>query len=279
VPTRAAHGESPDPFGPWLARWTLEPDGAPITTRAARLLPVRRGGEAAILKLPGPLDESDGHVLMRWWAGDGAARVLAEADGVLLLERALGPGSLAAMARAGEDDEACRILCAVAARLHAPRPQPVPALVPLRTWFRALGPAAATHGGLLARAHATAGALLADPREVLPLHGDLHHDNVLDFGARGWLAIDPNRLLGERGFDFANIFTNPDLADPTRPVAAALFARRLEVVTRAAGLERSRLLAWILAWAGLSAAWFLADGEDAATDQAIAALAAAELDR
>jgi streptomycin 6-kinase len=39
---------------------------------------------------------------------------------------------------------------------------------------------------------------------------------VLDFGACGWLAIDPKRLAGERGFDFANIFTNPDLADPAR---------------------------------------------------------------
>ena len=71
------------------------------------------------------------------------------------------------------------------------------------------------------------------------LHGDLHHDNVLDFGERGWLAIDPKRLLGERGFDFANIFTNPDLADPTRPVATepGRFGRRLEVIAEAAAKE------------------------------------------
>ena len=233
-----------------------------------------------MLKVSGPRDEeSDGHVLMRWWDGDGAARVLAEADGVLLLERALGTRSLGDMARGGEDDAATRILCAVAARLHAPRPRPVPALVPLRAWFRALAPAAAAHGGLLARAHATAEALLADPRDVVPLHGDLHHDNVLDFGPRGWLAIDPKGLIGERGFDFANIFTNPDLADPTRPVAARHFARRLDLVCEAARLDRARLLGWILAWTGLSAAWFLADGADAGIDLAIAARAAAALDR
>ena len=40
--------------------------------------------------------------------------------------------------------------------------------------------------------------LLAEPREVCALHGDLHHDNVLDFGPRGWLAIDPHALVGER---------------------------------------------------------------------------------
>jgi streptomycin 6-kinase len=200
---------APEPFAPWLRRWRLVPDGEPVVTRAAQLLPVRRNGLPAMLKVPGPLDESEGHVLMRWWDGDGAARVYAEAEGVLLLERALGTRSLADMARGDADDAACRILCAVAARLHAPRPRPLPALVPLRHWFRALAPAAATHGGLLARAQREAEALLAAPRDPVPLHGDLHHDNVLDFGPRGWLAIDPNRLLGERGFDFANIFTNP----------------------------------------------------------------------
>jgi streptomycin 6-kinase len=61
--------------------------------------------------------------------------------------------------------------------------------------------------------------LLAEPRAVGVLHGGLHHEDVLDFGARGWLAIDPKRLVGKRGFDFANLLINPELADPTRPVA------------------------------------------------------------
>jgi streptomycin 6-kinase len=89
-------------------------------------------------------------------------------------------------------------------------------------------------------------------------------------------------LLGERGFEFANIFTNPDLADPTRPVATepGCFARRLEVVTEAAKLERQRLLRWILAWTGLSAAWSLGDNDPLAMiGLRIAELAAAELDR
>lgn len=46
---------------------------------------------------------------------------------------------------------------------------------------------------------------------VAALHGNLHHDNALNFRARGWLALDPKQLVGERGVDFANIFTNPDL--------------------------------------------------------------------
>jgi len=268
-------------FDVYLTRWNLIPDGSPIVTRSGCLLPVRHRGEPAMLKLATEEEERFGGLLMEWWDGDGAARVLARDDDALLLERAEGLASLADMARNGRDDEACRVLCAVAARLHAPRPAPPPELVPLPYWFRELEAASATHGGILVRCAEAARALLAEPREVGVLHGDLHHGNVLDFGVRGWLAIDPKRLVGERGFDFANIFTNPDLADPTRPVATepGRFARRLEVVVEAARLERERLLRWILAWAGLSAAWFLSDGDSAAIDLQVAKLAAAELDR
>jgi streptomycin 6-kinase len=104
---------------------------------------------------------------------------------------------------------------------------------------------------------------------------------VLDFGARGWLAIDSKGLVGERGFDFANIFLNPDLAGPARPVATALkhFSRRLQIVAAAAGLEPARLLRWITAFAGLSAAWFLKEGKSPAISRRIAEMAVAERER
>jgi streptomycin 6-kinase len=194
-----------------------------------------------MLKLSHEEHERLSGALMEWWDGDGAARVLARNDTALLLERAMGSASLANMARIGQDDEACQILCAVAARLHAPRDKPLPELIPLVAWFRELDQAAAAHGGILVRCAQAARNLLAEPRECGVLHGDLHHDNELDFGARGWLAIDPKCLVGERGFDFANIFTNPDLANPTLPVATepGRFARRLEVSPRPPGWSGS----------------------------------------
>src|SRR6202008_835844 len=100
-----------------------------------------------------------------------------------------GGQCLADMARGGRDDGACRILCAVARRLHAPRDKPPPELIPLDDWFRDLWPACDKYAGLIGRAAATARELLAEPRDVVVLHGDLHHGNVLDFGERGWLAI------------------------------------------------------------------------------------------
>lgn len=263
-------------FKTYLARWNVVPDGAPIHTHSSDLLPVRRAGTPAMLKVAREAEERRGSILMAWWDGDGAARVLAHDDQALLLERAMGKRSLLAMAHDGQDDEASRILCEVAAKLHAPRSRPYPDLIPLSVWFAELAPAAAKHGGILRQASDVATELLAQPREVGVLHGDLHHSNVLDFEARGWLAIDPKRLLGERGFDFANIICNPDVKTTRDP---ARFLRQVHVVAEAARLEQPRFLRWILAYAGLSAAWILGDGDDAGLDLTCAELAAAEIAR
>lgn len=261
----------PDPH---LVRWNLVADGDWIETPSSLLLPVRRDGQPAMLKIAREEEERRGGRLMAWWNGDGAARVLEQDDAALLLERAVGPRSLAAMAAAGRDDEASRILCAVARRLHTPRQSPPPDLMPLSLWFDMLAPAANALGGLLTEANAVAQTLLAAQRDLVPLHGDLHHGNVLDGDERGWLAIDPKGLLGERTFEFVNILRNPDAATALAP---GRFGRQAEVLAEAAVLDRRRLVEWTLAFAGLSAAWCIVDGESAELDLAVAQLAAAAL--
>ena len=262
-------------FSTYLARWDLTPDGDPIVTHSSRLLPVRRRGVPAMLKLPMEAEEKRGSLLMPWWDGKGAARVLAHDRDALLLERAMGNRSLTAFTRTGRDDEATGILCAAIATLHKHEAKPPPNLVPLTPWFKDLWPAVEKHGGILILAAATARELLAHPQDFVVLHGDIHHDNILDFGAPGWLAIDPKGLIGERGFDYANLFCNPEtdiaITAPDR------FRRRLALVTEASGITRERLLQWILAWAGLSAAWWLSDGVQPEIDFRIAELAAGEL--
>lgn len=150
-------------FDEYLARWDLTPDGEQMTTHTSQLLPVRRNGVPALLKIALEDEERRGGALMAWWAGVGAARVLAHHNGALLLERAVGTASLVEMAHSGRDDEASRIICAVADQLHLPVPadqSTLPPLVPLTDWFAALAPAATRHGGLLRHAVETARDLL-----------------------------------------------------------------------------------------------------------------------
>lgn len=208
--------------------------------------------------------------LMAWWQGRGAAPVYDLHGNDLLLARATGPGNLTADARQGRDDDATRVLCETIARLHAiplPPPAKVP-LVPLETWFADLAPVARAHGGHFTGALEAATFLLGRPEPPVALHGDIHHANVLDFGPQGWLAIDPKGLLGERGFDYANLFCNPDIAleetatPPAPPIAASRerFEARLALVCTLSDLPMERLLLWLAAWGGLSAAWFVLDG-------------------
>lgn len=267
-------------FNSWLSRWGLTPDGQPLETHTSQLLPVvTKDGQKAILKLTDDDSERNGCELMVWWNGNGAAKVLAHAAGAILLERATGAGSLADMSWSGNDAQACRIICHAASRLHLPRNASTPALTPLLYWFRCLAPAAKKHVGILTHCAEVANVLLSSPQNEVVLHGDLHHGNILDFGTKGWLAIDPKGLVGERGFDYANIFTNPDLADPTKPVAIEpeRFAQRVNIVSEIARIERQRLLMWIIAWCGLSSAWFLQEGDCATIPLRIAELASAEL--
>lgn len=122
-------------------------------------------------------------------------------------------------------------------------------------------------GGLMAECATVAAELLNEQREPVVLHGDAHHGNILDFDRRGWLAIDPKRVTGERYYDYVGVLCNPDLETCTDPER---FARQLAVVIKVTGLERRRLLKWVMAHAALSAAWFLEDAERTRADRQLA---------
>jgi streptomycin 6-kinase len=62
-------------------------------------------------------------------------------------------------------------------------------------------------------------------------------------------------------------------------LAPGRFSRQAKALADAAGLDRTRLLQWTLAFTGLSAAWILGDGDQPDLDLAVAELAMAELNR
>lgn len=266
----------------WLNRWDLLPDGEKFSTHTSILLPVKTAthGIKAMLKVTDDADEQTGNSLMAWWEGHGAAQVLAYEQKAILLARATGNASLLAMSKNGQDSAACRVLCATTNTLHNNQNiNPLPKLTPLHRWFAAIKPATDEHGSILGYCAEISQELLSSPQDVVVLHGDVHHDNVLDFASSGWLAIDPKGLLGERGFDFANIFTNPDLGHPELYVARApsIFKQRLQIATEISGINRERLLKWIIAWCGLSATWSLEYNNPISVQIEIIELAIAEL--
>ncbi len=241
-------------LAPFVKRWSLVPDGPSFATPTSALLPVVSRGRKAVLKVATEREEELGARLMVWWDGRGSAPVFEHEGPAIVLERAQGTRSLALMAAAGgaQDDEATWVLCTVASTLHAVSGEPPDGLVALDHWFRELFAHAGTRGGFFARSASVARDLLGDQSEPVVLHGDVHHDNVLDFGDDGWRAIDPKHVTGDRAFDFANILCNPDASIALAP---GRLERQLAIICEQTGIERDRMTAWTVAWCGLSAAW------------------------
>jgi streptomycin 6-kinase len=258
-----------------MIRWSLTKSTPVAETPRSWIFRVEQNGRNhAALKILKPVvseEEGRGARLLQYFSGDGAATVFDMHGDTIFMEWLGGP-ALSEPARNGRDEEATAALATVIANLHRPRPDAPNDLMPLRQRFEALFAADVrswphTARDLYARSSGIALKLFDKPMPEIPLHGDLHHDNVLG-SDRGWLAIDPKGLIGDPHYETANAFRNPHgalklAADPRRIAAMAdIFAARL-------GLNRKRILGFAAAHSGLSACWDLAAGNPITTDLAV----------
>lgn len=241
----------------YAALWNLIPDGRSFFTHSSLLQPVLYKYKKAMLKIFMAEEERNGSKLMIWWNGVGAAKVFEYDNNAILMERIPDDSLLTTMATGRHDDEATRIICNVANLLHSCKNNSLPDLTSLEKWFTDLFLYADKFGEVFKRCADIAGDLLKNQDDIVALHGDLHHGNILYSADRGWLAIDPKGIIGERAFDYANILCNPN-------AEVALKKDRLlcqsGIISREAKIGFDKLLKWIAAWAGLSAIWSLNDG-------------------
>ncbi|MEX0955733.1 MAG: aminoglycoside phosphotransferase family protein [Rhizobiaceae bacterium] len=229
----------------------------------------RDDGSPAIVKQPSDAARPDARRaadFLRWRDGHGAIRLLAAHGDIHLLEYAGDRRLIDHRAQHGEA-AATDIAEEVVRQLHAPSPAAPPASqTPLRKHFASLFSIAESERvngkpGEFAAYAAFADRLLDDQHAVRPLHGDIHHENIL-LSPRGWLAIDPKGLIGDPAYDAANMFHNPPHApertDPARILAMA------ETLSHAVERDVEALLSWAVAYSGLSAFWWLEMGNEQA---------------
>ena len=257
-----------------MIRWSLTKSTPVAETPTSWIFRVEQNGRnfavLKILKPVGVADERRGAGLMNWYGGEGAATVF-DSHGDTTFMEWLDGVPLGDASRSGHDDEATIAIASVVANLHRPRTEPYPDLLPLRDRFQALFDTDVrawpyTARDLYARANGIAIKMFDRPSALIPLHGDLHHDNILS-SDRGWLAIDPKALLGDPAYELANVFINPErgqaiAADPKR------IAARADILTQRLGYPRKRILGWAAAHAALSACWLLAEGNSIANQLA-----------
>ena len=252
--------------------WELEV-GEPFESRHSEFVAPARTPEGvdAVVKVQLPDDVENEHEAeaLHFWDGRGAVRLLAHepAERALLIERCRPGTSLWKMG----EEEAVGIGASVLRQLWRPAPEGHPyRLVTDEAvrWARELPRRWEELGrpverSIVDRALAALRDLPATQEELVVCHQDFQGSNALR-SERGWLAIDPKPIVGERAFDTASF-----IRDRRWELTAATVERRLDRLVDELGLDRARMRDWALAhtvaWDGLrdagmtAAARFLAE--------------------
>jgi streptomycin 6-kinase len=113
----------------------------------------------------------------------------------------------------------------------------------------------------LAKAEATFFDLANSMSRPVLLHGDLHHENILASDRDGWLAIDPQGVIGEPAYEAGAFLRNPMPSFLDRPKLEEVLARRIQLFSETLGLDPIRLRGWGFAQAVLAAVWSIEDHE------------------
>lgn len=246
-----------------LADWQLIPDGEAFETPSSHLLPVKQGNRQLMLKIMKPQsDEKASIELLKYFDGIGAVRLENHTPDALLLERGQPVPSLEQMVLEGRDDEASLIIADTVQKIHQPRAHPYSAaLMPLERRFASLFKMASKGPDIYAHTARIARQLLDTAPPPVPLHGDIHHGNILQVPGRGWLAIDPKGLLGDPVYDLANTLCNP-LPHTALIEKPARMHQQASIISQRLGFSTRRLLEYAFVHGSLWACWSLEDGGD-----------------
>ena len=235
-------------------------------------------GQPVILKLGVPNPElTTEAAALRAYNGRGSVRLIS-ADlekGALLLEM-LNPGRM--LHTVGDNRTESEIAAKVMAKLCAPPPKDhqFPSMI---DWIKAFSRVLADHqpeeAGLPTRLIETAQTLVDDLTRTAPdewlLHGDLHHYNILEDAKRGWIAIDPKGVIGEKAYQAARYFSNPNSEFNILPDPVGITRQRVEIISRELEVGPERLLMWAFVDCILGACWSIEDNEKEGVRNAVSA--------
>ncbi|SMH28275.1 streptomycin 6-kinase [Rathayibacter oskolensis] len=227
--------------------WGLDIDGEPLHGSNALVVPVRRGREAAVLRLAPPGDDVSSELAaLTHWDGRGVVRLLDSAPeaGASLLERLDHTRSLlaeplhTAVVTLGELTR----LLAVPAPTSAPSTRVIAReeSVAFPAEWEALG--RPTSRALLDAATGAASWLGDRHAPPLSVDGDLHFEQVLAGSRSPWVVVDPVLLQGDPEYDLGRIlWSRLDELEQDADVH-----RAFEGFVAAAEVPPERARAWVL---------------------------------
>lgn len=217
----------------------------------------------------------------------GAARVLEieEEQNAFLMERLVPGETLKSLVKAGQDENATRILCQTILELHAgdlhvsrssasaassaSSAFSVSSALPasMQTPYHPISSKHVSENiqylaflkghvedGMFSKVQSLFRDLSSDRKEDVLLHGDLHHDNILKSGST-WKVIDPHCVLGDPAAECGPMMYNPLDCFPDTHALKHVIDSRLKILCEMLPFDPERIKAWAFCWTLLSGAW------------------------
>ncbi len=197
---------------------------------------------------------------LKCFAGCGAVKVLAKDEGMLLLERAV-PGTSLKSYFPDREQESIEIACGVIKKLHQANIPEDHTFPHIKDWLTALDKDWNIPQEYLHKAKKLRDQLLQTSKPDVLLHGDLHHDNILQNGDN-WRVIDPKGVIGEPAYEVAAFIRNPIPELLTHADAPNIIHNRVTRFAELFELPSQQILDWCFVQAVLSWVWAIEDDCD-----------------
>lgn len=185
----------------------------------------------------------------------GAVKLLDQADGTLLLERAT-PGHPLKQLFLNHENEAIAIASEVIRKLNKMPKINLIEFPTINGWLTSLNIEYEILGKHLPKARALRDELLNTVCAPILLHGDLHHDNILAHGNE-WKIIDPKGVVGELAYEVGCFIRNPLDALPSHHDCLKIIMNRINEFSKNLELNPHRIIKWCYVQNVLATMWAL----------------------
>lgn len=244
----------------YFKKWSLNNPTQITSTKSAKVFKVQRDDESLVLKVYtelGKKAEGRGALALRIFNSKASVSVIEYDEGAVLMEFIEGE-----FLKEQEEEKRNDIFLEVFKSLHKDQGSHKAEFDSMERRYRSLlergsREAFFKEGSLLAEK------LLMKQSVNNLLHGDLHHKNILYSKRRGWLAIDPQPLMGDPLFDLGNFFYNPD-DEPKLTEDPNSIRKRLHTFSEGLEVEPIEILEFAIVHGYLSSSWQLDEGQDPA---------------
>ncbi len=196
---------------------------------------------------------------LHFFDGRGCVRLLAyDKEKCSLLLEYIQPGIKLKTLFPKDIKQATTIAAEIIKKLHSKRPSDkiLNEFPTINKWLESLyiTKSEIIPNQLLKRAQILSEKLVRTQQELCVLHGDLHHENILQKG-ESWVAIDPKGAVGELAYEFGAFIRNPipQLLEQKNP--ADIIEQRIQLFSDTFDIDKQRLRDWSFVQAVLAACW------------------------